>query len=355
MLRLAALVLALCSIVGPVPLRSQAVDTARVRAAYAAVTALRNDYERSHGRFVTVNGIRMHYLEWGDARGVPLVWAHGSGSSGYEIRAVAPRLAEAGYRVLAVDYRGHGQTRVTNYDFFIDDIADDLVALLDSLKIAAAVFGGGSKGGVVAAAVYDQYPNRVLGLLMADGGTASQQWIFDHASAEQLNRMLSDPIPTITGPSEFDVFRRVVGNNIKPGGLPTEQLLDMINRIGPTGNGQWAFLPGFDRMMGSYEQWKASFTHPSVLPPLQWSEQAQIPRMIFRNLRVPMMILDPQSERDYRPSTDQNEQLVKDHPGLVINRIYPESEHNILRQRPDWFVRDAVALLGEVRKRQGSK
>ena len=45
-------------------------------------------------------------LEWGSAKGVPLVWAHGSGSDGYELRAVAPRLAEAGYRVLAVDYRG---------------------------------------------------------------------------------------------------------------------------------------------------------------------------------------------------------------------------------------------------------
>lgn len=354
MLRNATLALVLYSILPPATLRPQEVDTARVRAAYAAVTAVRSEYERLHGRFVTVSGIKMHYLEWGDVRGVPLVWAHGSGSSGYEIRAVAPRLVEAGYRVLAVDYRGHGQTRVTNYDFFIDDIADDLVGLLDSLKIPAAVLGGGSKGGVVAAAVYDQHPNRVLGLLMADGGTASQQWIYDRASPEQLKRMLSDPIPTITGVSEFDVFKKVVGS-IKPGELPMEWLLDMLNRIGPSVNGQWAFLPGFDRMMGSYEQWSASFTHPSALPPLQWSEQAQIPRMIFRHLHVPMMILDPQSERDYRPSTDQNEQLVEDHPGLVINRIYPDSEHNILRQRPDWFVRDAVVLLGEVRKRRALK
>ena len=75
---------------------SQTIDTARVRAAYAAVTALRNDYERSHGRFVTVNGIRMHYLEWGEPNGVPLVWTHGSACSGYEIRAVAPRLVQAG-------------------------------------------------------------------------------------------------------------------------------------------------------------------------------------------------------------------------------------------------------------------
>ncbi len=60
------------------------------------VVARRADFERSHGRFVAVDGIRMHYLEWGDAKDVPLVWANGSGSDGYELRAVALRLAEEG-------------------------------------------------------------------------------------------------------------------------------------------------------------------------------------------------------------------------------------------------------------------
>jgi pimeloyl-ACP methyl ester carboxylesterase len=345
------LVFALSSALGPSALASQTIDTARVRAAYAAATALRNEIERSHGRFVTVNGIKMHYLEWGDAKGVPLVWAHGSASSGYEIRAVAPRLVQAGYRVLAVDYRGHGLTRVTDYDFTIDHIADDLIGLLDSLRIPAAVFGGASKGGVVTAAVYDQYPNRVLGLLMADGGTSSTQWLYDHASPEQLRLLLSDPVPTITGSSELDVFRKVVGN-IAPGALPLDWLLDMLFRIGPSDHGEWAFLPGFDRMMGSYEAWTTGMTRPTTLPPLQWSEQAMIPRMVFRNLHVPMMILDPQSERDFRPVTDQNERLARDHPDLVIHRIYAQSEHNILRSRSDWLVRDAVELLDQVRKRR---
>ena len=103
MLRPIALILALAATLAPATVRSQAVDTARVRAAHAKVTAMRDGIERAHGRFVTVKGIRMHYLEWGDAKGVPLVWAHGSGSRAYEIRAVAPRLVEAGYRVLAVD------------------------------------------------------------------------------------------------------------------------------------------------------------------------------------------------------------------------------------------------------------
>lgn len=331
------------------PLRSQTDDTSRVRTAFTAVTQLRNDYERQHGHFVAVNGIRMHYLEWGNKNGVPLVWAHGSASSGLELRAVAPRLAAAGYRVLAVDYRGHGLTRVTDYDFGIYHIADDLVGLLDSLKISKAVFGGASKGGSVATAVYDQHPTRVLGLLMANGGTYSMQWVWDRQTPDERRRSLTDPIPHITGPSEFDVFRQVVGT-LPPGDLPMERLLDLLFRIGPIENGLWAFLPGFERMMFVDEV--KGIARPSTFPPLQWSENSLIPRMVFRRLDVPMMILDPQRENDPRPVTDQNERLAKDHPALVIHRIYPETGHNILQSKPDWFVRDAVELLDRVRKRR---
>ncbi len=274
------------------------------------------------------------------------------GQRGYELRAVAPRLAEAGYRVLAVDYRGHGQTRVKDADFGIYHIADDLVVLLDSLKIPAAVFGGASKGGSVAAAAYDQHPTRVLGLLMADGGTWSLQWIYDRMTPEQLRKTVSDPLPQIFGASEFEVFQKIVGDMSAADLQKREQsgwTFDMLRRIGRDMSGQWAFLPDFEALMGKLGM-ESVTTKPTMIPPLQWSENAMIPRMMFRDLHVPMMILDPQDERDVFPATDQNERLAKDHPGLVIHRIYRPGQHNILQATPDWFVRDAVVLLDEVRK-----
>jgi pimeloyl-ACP methyl ester carboxylesterase len=333
---------------------AQTSETPQARATYTHVVAMRNEFEAAHGHFVAVDGIRMHYLEWGDAKGVPLVWAHGSGSDGYELRAVAPRLAEAGYRVLAVDYRGHGQTRVKDVNFGIYHIADDLVGLLDSLKIPAAVFGGASKGGSVAAAVYDQYPSRVLGLLMADGGTWSLQYMYDRETPEQLRQSISDPLPQIYGASELEVFQKIVGD------MSAEELqkreksgwtFDMLRRIGRNMSGQWAFLPDFEALMGKLGM-EAVTMKATMVPPLQWSENAMIPRMMFRNLRVPMMILDPQGEHDAKPVTDQNLWLVDDHPGLVTHKIYPQTGHNILNDRPDWLVRDAVELLAVVRRRQ---
>jgi len=73
--------------------------------------------------------------------------------------------------------------------------------------------------------------------------------------------------------------------------------------------------------------------------------------VVFRNLRVPMMILDPQEENDELPVTDQNETLTTQHPTLIVHRIYAQTGHAVVRIRPDWFVRDATELLGLVQKR----
>src|SRR5688572_8792753 len=127
MIRLSPFIAVPCLVLASASALAQTIETPQARTAYAKAVALRDAFERSHGRFVSVNGIRMHYFEWGDAKGVPLVWAHGSGSRAYEIRALAPRLVQAGYRVLAVDVRGHGPTRVKDYDFGIYHIADDPV------------------------------------------------------------------------------------------------------------------------------------------------------------------------------------------------------------------------------------
>ena len=339
----------------PAFVASQAADTSRVRTVYDAVVALRAQYEKDHGRFANVNGIRMHYLEWGDPKGVPLVWAPGSASTGYELRLVAPRLAKAGYRVLAVDYRGHGQTRVTDYNFSIHHIADDFVALLDQLRIRNAVFGGASKGGFIAAAVYDHYPERVRGLLMADGGTWSNQWVFDHYGTDEYFKRVArnEGPPDITGSSEFDVFSRLVGRGLPAAGdVPPESMIETLVRIGPTDDGKWAFLPGFEKMMGPIQAYIAGATKPSTMPLLQWSQHAMIPTVVFRNLSVPMMILDPQEENDELPVTDQNETLTKQHPSLIVHRVYAQSRHAVVRDKPDWFVRDAVELLRLVEKRR---
>jgi pimeloyl-ACP methyl ester carboxylesterase len=163
---------------------------------------------------------------------------------------------------------------------------------------------------------------------------------------------VSDPLPVITGASEFEVFQKIVGDMSADDLQKREQsgwTFDMLRRIGRNMSGEWAFLPDFEALMGKLGM-EAVTTKPTMIPPLQWSENAMIPRMMFRDLHVPMMILDPQSDPDPRPVADQHAWLVKDHPTLVIHRIYPQTGHNVLNDRPDWFVRDAIELLARVQR-----
>ncbi|HAD05007.1 MAG: alpha/beta hydrolase [Desulfuromonadales bacterium GWD2_61_12] len=74
-------------------------------------------------------------------------------------------LGDAGYRVIAPDLRGFGATPPGAGAWTMDALADDIVALLDTLKIERAVIGGMSMGGYVLLNLLERYPQRVAAAL----------------------------------------------------------------------------------------------------------------------------------------------------------------------------------------------
>src|ERR1700722_2940006 len=80
-----------------------------------------------------VNGIGLYYVMIG--RGSPVVLLHGGLANsdywGNQIKALAPR-----HTVIAVDSRGHGRSTRDTRSFGYNLMADDVVALLDTLRIA---------------------------------------------------------------------------------------------------------------------------------------------------------------------------------------------------------------------------
>ena len=75
-------------------------------------------------------------------------------------------LQRAGYRVVALDHRGHGRGIRTFRRFRMRDCADDAAALLDELGIASATAVGYSMGGAVAQLLWRRHPSRVSGLVL---------------------------------------------------------------------------------------------------------------------------------------------------------------------------------------------
>ncbi|HEY1511492.1 MAG TPA: alpha/beta hydrolase [Solirubrobacteraceae bacterium] len=82
-------------------------------------------------------------------------------------------LSDAGYRVLAIDHRGHGRGLRPLVPFRLEDCAGDAAAVLRELELAPALIVGYSMGGAIAQLVARDHPDVVRGLVCS--GTA-QHW-----------------------------------------------------------------------------------------------------------------------------------------------------------------------------------
>ncbi len=77
-------------------------------------------------------------------------------------------LSDERYRLLALDWRGFGESEITNPISTMELFADDVAGLMDSLGIQQAVLCGLSMGGYAAFAFLRKYPQRISGLILAD-------------------------------------------------------------------------------------------------------------------------------------------------------------------------------------------
>jgi pimeloyl-ACP methyl ester carboxylesterase len=125
-----------------------------------------DDPQRYDHRFATVNGIRLHYVEAG--QGPLVVLLHGYPFLWYLWRHQIEALAAAGYRVVAVDQRGYGQTDcppdVAAYD--LTHLVGDVVGLINALGADSAVLVGQDWGSPVVYNAALMRPDLVRGVVM---------------------------------------------------------------------------------------------------------------------------------------------------------------------------------------------
>ena len=123
--------------------------------------------DRSH--FVNVDGARIHYQEFGDANHTPIILIHGYTASAYVWNRSAPLLADAGFRVIAIDLVGFGYSeKPRGFDYTIESQSRMLSRFMDRLGIGRAVLAGSSYGGAVAATLALDAPERVEKLVLVD-------------------------------------------------------------------------------------------------------------------------------------------------------------------------------------------
>lgn len=117
--------------------------------------------------FAEANGLRLHYLTWGDPGAPPILLLHPTGFLARTWQPVAEALATR-YRVVAPDARGHGDSDKPDSGYHWQNIVDDLAALLNQLGLNGIPVVGHSMGGGVAAFIAAHDPGRFSRLVLIE-------------------------------------------------------------------------------------------------------------------------------------------------------------------------------------------
>ena len=179
---------------------------------------------------VQSDGVRIAVHEWGDADAPPLLLAHGGFDFARTFDGFAPRLADAGWRVVSWDHRGHGDSEHAHLYSWDADLRDAVAVFQYAAGDQAVPAIGHSKGGAMMIQLADAHPYRFRQIVNIDG-IPSRRPTPDVAEHERT-KMLSSEVG-----GWLDHRRRTAGSQRKPGTL--KELAQRRARMNPRLSSEW--------------------------------------------------------------------------------------------------------------------
>lgn len=155
------------------------------------------------------DGTRIHYEVTGrrHAPAVVLIQGLGTDKNGWILQRAVLGLR---YRVVAFDNRGSGRSDKPTGDYDLQQMADDVVSILDTARIDSAHVVGLSMGGAISQIVALKYPNRVRSLTLVATACRNHQWReellrewAEKAQIKGLSSMSKDAARWMIGPRSF--------------------------------------------------------------------------------------------------------------------------------------------------------
>jgi len=270
---------------------------------------------------ITINGIELHYRDWG-GQGRPVVLLHGLASHSGIWDLVAPLLATQS-RVVALDLRGHGRSGKPDHGYDFDTVADDVKKFWEAQGLEQPLLAGHSWGGNVALHCAAAYPGQVSGLVMVDGGfielSSRPDWTWERAKVELAP-------PQFGQVTLEEVTERIRNGNLAPYMSPE------IERI--IASNFYVTDEGFARPNLSREN------HMKIVRAL-WDHK---PSTLYPHVQCPALVLPARSPSSNNPMEKMRADMVYQAQALLPKGqvIWLEDTiHDVPLQRP----RDLAAIM----------
>jgi len=268
---------------------------------------------------VTVNGVRLHYLDWGNEGAQPLLLLHGFTGHARSWDAFSRALAGS-YHVLALDQRGHGDSAWTE-TYGTEAMVADVDAFVRELGLTRFVLLGLSMGGRNALNYAAMHPQEVERLVIVDIGP--------EIDASGATRIATGVRANDVFESKEEAFAQARRANERP---PEEHHRYRIyHNLMQMPDGKWTWK--YDKALRSGDP--AQNRRPAIPSEHQWANWASI--------RCPILLL--RGELSDVLSTGVAARMVRDNANTKLV-IIPDSGHSIPLDRPDAFEAAVRQWLG---------
>ena len=254
----------------------------------------------------TVNGVRLHYLDWGDEGAQPLLLLHGFTGHARSWDNFARPMARH-FRVVVLDQRGHGDSAWTD-DYGGEAMVADVDAFVRQLGLRRFVLLGLSMGGSNALNYAGKHPEEVERLIVVDIGPE-----MDTAGVVRIQAGVTanDIFET-----KEEAFERARAANPRP---PAEhQRFRIYHNLMPTPDGKWTWK--YDKALRSGQP------RHRIDPEQSWAN--------WRGIRCPTLLI--RGELSDILSVDVADRMVREHRSCELVTVMG-SGHPIPLDKPEEF------------------
>jgi non-heme chloroperoxidase len=295
-------------------------------------------------QFVTVdNNVKLEVVDWGGS-GRPLVFLAGGGATAHSYDRFAPKFTES-YHVYGITRRGFGDSTAPDSGYSADRLGDDVIAVLDALKLNRPVLVGQSIAGEEMSSVGSRHPERIAGLIYLDAGYSYAYYDSSRGDVD---------VDIVELRNKLEQFKN---------GKGPEDLRPLIRELLEKD------LPGFERDLRDMQKDLAADPAPEnpaqlsrpVRPPLQamfdgFQKYTKIPVPILNIYAVPHDFSRPGDDPKERAAIETRDQIstgaqadafAKGVPSARVVRL-PHAKHNVLASNEADVLREMNAFLASL-------